>query len=295
MQDPLALLSRLLQTALNLTIDLARDNHLPRLLSAFGQFPPADRRALLAKLESEVHARQRSMELGDGQIGRPHPLASLYVRIYENDRPVPGVTRDTMLRSTIQSTALMTGFPEKTRADVEDGLLTQLSGLARTDAQALALPTECWRSPRLVERAGPRSESDPRARRHPGRRGRCARHSAQYRDRDRRSARQGATSSAWSPCSVHAAGSSHRCIIGDAEAASSAWQPLVALCARPNPSPILRARTSGRVGVRYLQARRATSVGVGSRARCRRGRGRLEPETIDTGAAWLRTRTYRPG
>jgi hypothetical protein len=137
-QDPLALLSRLLQTALNLTIDLARDNHLPRLLAAFGQFPPADRRALLAKLETEVHARQRSMELGDGQIGRPHPLGSLYVRIYENDRPAPGVTRDTMLRSTIQSTALMTDFPEKTRIEVEDGLLAQLGGLARPDAQALA-------------------------------------------------------------------------------------------------------------------------------------------------------------
>jgi hypothetical protein len=137
-QDPLALLSRLLQTALDLTVDLARDVHLPRLLAAFGRFPAADRRALLAKLESEVHARQRSMELGDGQVGPPHPLGSLYVRVYENDRPLPCVTRDTMLRSTIQSTALMIGFPERTRAEVEDSLLNQLSGLARPDAQALA-------------------------------------------------------------------------------------------------------------------------------------------------------------
>jgi len=137
-QDPLALLSRLLQTALNLTIDLARDSHLPRLLAAFGRFPAADRRAVLAKLESEVHARQRSMELGDGQVGPPHPLGSLYVRIYENDRPLPGVTRDTLLRSTIHSSALMRGFAEKTRVEVEDGLLAQLGGLARADAQALA-------------------------------------------------------------------------------------------------------------------------------------------------------------
>src|SRR4030095_5036191 len=112
-QDPLALLSRLLRTALDLTADLARDSHLPRLLAAFARFPATDRRALIEKLESEVHARQRSLELGDGQVGPPHPLASLYIRVYENDRPLPEVTRDTMLRSTIQSTALMTRFPER--------------------------------------------------------------------------------------------------------------------------------------------------------------------------------------
>jgi hypothetical protein len=131
------LLSRLLRTALDLTADLARDSHLPRLLAAFARFPATDRRALIEKLESEVHKRQRSLELGDGQVGPPHPLASLYIRVYENDRPLPEVTRDTMLRSTIPSTALMTGFPERTRAEVEDLLLTQLGGLAGPDAQAL--------------------------------------------------------------------------------------------------------------------------------------------------------------
>ncbi len=137
-QDPFALLARLLRTALDLTADLARDSHLPRLLGAFARFPAADRPALIEKLESEVHARQRSMELGDGVVGPPHPLGSLYVRIYENDRPLPRVTRDTMLRSTIQSTALMTGFPESTRQEVEGAMLAQLRGLERSDGAALA-------------------------------------------------------------------------------------------------------------------------------------------------------------
>lgn len=137
-QDPLAVLSRLLQTALDLTADLARDSHLPRLLAAFARFPATDRRPLIEKLENEVHARQRSMELGDGLVGPPHPLGSLYVRVYENDRPLPAVTRDTMLRSTIQSTALMKGFPEPARGEVEGALLAQLKGLGRADADALA-------------------------------------------------------------------------------------------------------------------------------------------------------------
>jgi hypothetical protein len=137
-QDPLAALSMLLQAALDLTVDLARDSHLPRLLNAFARLPPADRKPLLEKLESEVHARQRSMEIGDGVVGPPQPLGSLYVRVYENDRPLPGLTRDTMLRSTMQSTALMTEFPEAVRAEVEGVLLAQLAGLAREDAKALA-------------------------------------------------------------------------------------------------------------------------------------------------------------
>jgi hypothetical protein len=137
-QDPLAMLSRLLRTALDLTAELARDSHLPRLLAAFTGFPAADRRALIERLEGEVHARQRSMELGDGVVGPPHPLGSLYVRVYENDRPLPGLTRDTMLRSTIQSTALMTGFPEAVRVEVEGALLAQLKGLDRADVEALA-------------------------------------------------------------------------------------------------------------------------------------------------------------
>jgi hypothetical protein len=137
-QDPLGALSILLQAAVDLTADLARDNQLLRLLSAFARFPPAERRPFIEKLESEVHARQRSMEIDDGIVGPPQPLASLYVRVYENDRPLPGLTRDTMLRSTVQSTALMTGFATAVRAEVEDVILAQLAELPRADAEALA-------------------------------------------------------------------------------------------------------------------------------------------------------------
>ncbi len=137
-QGTFGALSDLLRTAIELTADLARDHQLPRLLEAFGRFPSADRKALIEKLESEVHARQRSMETGDGKVGPPNPLGSLYVRVYENGRPPPAVTRDTMLRSTIQSTALMLGFPKAVRIEVEDALLGALAGLDAADAEALA-------------------------------------------------------------------------------------------------------------------------------------------------------------
>jgi hypothetical protein len=137
-QDPLATLSALLRTALDLTADLLWDPELLRLLEAFARFPAADRKPLLEKLETEVQARQRSMETGDGVVGAPNPLASLYVRIYENDRPVPGVTRDTLLRSAIQSTALMQGFPEPVRLQVEEALLAGMATLGSADADALA-------------------------------------------------------------------------------------------------------------------------------------------------------------
>jgi len=136
--DPLQTLAALVRTALDLASCLAADVHLPRLLRVFARFPAADRRPLLAKLESEVRARQRSVELGDGRIGPPNPLASLYVRIYENERPLPVVTRDTLLRSTIHTTALMAGFPEAVRAEVERALLAGLQALQPEDAEALA-------------------------------------------------------------------------------------------------------------------------------------------------------------
>src|SRR5262245_47442619 len=100
-RDALGTLATLLGTALDLTSHLARDAHLPRLLEAFARFPRADRRALVEKLETEVHARQRSMEMGDGLVGPPNQHATLYVRVYENDRPLPRVSRDTLIRSVI--------------------------------------------------------------------------------------------------------------------------------------------------------------------------------------------------
>jgi hypothetical protein len=136
--DPLVALSTLLRAALDLTVDLARDHHLPRLLKVFARLPAADRGPLVAKLESEVAARQRSMETGDGLVGPPNPLASLYVRIYENGRPLPGVSRDTMLRSTIQAAALMGAFTAARRCEVEEAMLAGMSALEPADAQALA-------------------------------------------------------------------------------------------------------------------------------------------------------------
>jgi hypothetical protein len=137
-QDTLATLSALLRTALDVTADIIGDDHLPRLLGAFARLPNADREPLLAKLESEVQARQRSVETGDGVVGPPNPLSSLYVRVYENERPAPKVTRDSLLRSAIQSTVQLRHFPEPVRNELEDALLTGMSALEPADAQALA-------------------------------------------------------------------------------------------------------------------------------------------------------------
>jgi len=137
-EDPLTTLSALLRTALDCAGDLISDTHLPRLLSAFASMRAADRKALLEKLESEVYARQRSMETGDGIVGPPNPLSSLYVRLYENDRPLPDVTRDSLLRSAIQSTAHMRSFPDSVRGEVEDALFAGMASLEPADAQALA-------------------------------------------------------------------------------------------------------------------------------------------------------------
>ena len=137
-QDPLATLSALLRTALDFTADLAGDAHLPRLFGAFARLPAADRKPLLEKLECEVQARQRSAETGDGVVGPPNPLSSLYVRLYENDRPVPAVTRDSLLRSAIQSTAQMLEFPQTVRIEVEHALFAGMATLGADDAEALA-------------------------------------------------------------------------------------------------------------------------------------------------------------
>jgi len=137
-QDPLATLSALLRTALDVTADLIGDDHLPRLLGAFASLPTADRKSLLTKLEGEVQDRQRSVETGDGVVGPPNPLSSLYVRVYGNEGPVPAVTRDSLLRSAMQATANMLAFPESVRDEVEDALLAGMVTLEPADAQALA-------------------------------------------------------------------------------------------------------------------------------------------------------------
>src|SRR5262245_47642813 len=136
-EDPVRTVTALLRSAIELTADIARDAHLPRLLTAFARLPPPDRKPLYEKLRSEVQARLRSMELGDGAVGPPNPLASLYVRIYENERPLPRATRDTLLRSAIQSIALMCTFPDTVRREVEEALLSGIEGLEPADADAL--------------------------------------------------------------------------------------------------------------------------------------------------------------
>jgi hypothetical protein len=136
--DPFDTLVALVRTALELTSGLVADAHLQRLLRVFERFPAVDRRPLLAELEGEVRARQRSVEVGDGHVGPPNPLASLYVRIYENDRPLPMPNRDTLLRSTIQTTALMASFSDAVRTEIVQALLAGVEALDAEDAEALA-------------------------------------------------------------------------------------------------------------------------------------------------------------
>ena len=136
--DPFDTLVALVRTALELTSGLVADAHLQRLLRVFERFPAVDRRPLLAKLEGEVRARQRSVEVGDGRVGPPNPLASLYVRVYENDRPLPMPNRDTLLRSTIQTTALMASFSDAVRTEIVQALLAGVEALDAEDAAALA-------------------------------------------------------------------------------------------------------------------------------------------------------------
>jgi hypothetical protein len=136
--DPFDTLVALVRTALELTSGLVADSHLPRLLRVFERLPAVDRRPLLAKLEGEVRARQRSVEVGDGRVGPPNPLASLYVRVYENGRPLPTPNRDTLLRSTIRTTALMASFSEAVRTEIARALLAGVEALAAEDAEALA-------------------------------------------------------------------------------------------------------------------------------------------------------------
>lgn len=137
-QDALAKLAAALQQAVDLASSLDHDGHLDRLLAAFDRFPASDRRPLLEKLEQEAEARQRSLEVGDGQVGPPNPDASLYIRVYENDRPLPPVTRDTMLRSTMQALAVVATFPAQHRATFEETLLAGMMALDPGDAAALA-------------------------------------------------------------------------------------------------------------------------------------------------------------
>jgi hypothetical protein len=123
--------------AAGLVRDLSGDRFLPRLLRVFMQLPPHDRGPVRGILEREVAAREASVVAGDGVVGPPNGLGTIYMRIFENDFETPRVTRDDMVRSTFEATALMTDFPAPLAEETERALLAALEAL--TDAEAAAL------------------------------------------------------------------------------------------------------------------------------------------------------------
>jgi hypothetical protein len=126
-----------LGAAADIVRELSADRHLPRLLRVFLQLPPPDRAPVLGILEREVAARQASVAAGDGIVGPPNGLGTIYMRIFENDFETPRVTRDDMVRSTFEATALMTNFPAPLAEETETALFVALDAL--TDAEAAAL------------------------------------------------------------------------------------------------------------------------------------------------------------
>lgn len=131
-------LAGVLEAAAAIVRQLSADRHLPRLLQVFMALPRADRASVLAILEREVAEREASVAAGDGLVGPPDALSSLYVRLFDTERDTPGVTRDEMLRSTIEATALMTGFPPPLAQEMETALLVALDRLGDDEAAALA-------------------------------------------------------------------------------------------------------------------------------------------------------------
>jgi hypothetical protein len=135
--DPFAALAALLRAAQDLAAALARDRSLERLLAAVARLPIADRSGVIDKLERGVAARQRSLETGDGVVGPPNPLASLYIGVYEN-RETRAATRDSALRATMQSLASMLAYPGSAREQIETGLFAQLAALDPDDRRLAA-------------------------------------------------------------------------------------------------------------------------------------------------------------
>lgn len=117
---------------------LAADPYLPRLLRVFMTLPPHDRAPVLGILEREVAAREASVAAGDGVVGSPNGLGTIYMRIFENDFETPRVTRDDMVRSTFEATALMTDFPAPLAQETETALFVALDALTDAEAEALA-------------------------------------------------------------------------------------------------------------------------------------------------------------
>lgn len=135
--NPLDTLGTLIDAANGVLADLSAHSYLPRLLQLFRRLPAQDRDAILAVLEREVEARRLSVEAADGRIGEPNPLASLYVRVFDSERPLPVVSREEMVQSTIQATALMATFPDPLLHEMESALGEAVALLSHDEAAAL--------------------------------------------------------------------------------------------------------------------------------------------------------------
>jgi hypothetical protein len=135
--NPLDTLATLLDAATGVLADLSVQAYLPRLLQFFRRLPPQDREPVLAVLEREIEARRLSVEAADGRVGEPNPLASLYVRVIDSERPLPVVSRDEMVRSTIKATALMATFPDVLLREMEAAMSEAVDLLTPQEAAAL--------------------------------------------------------------------------------------------------------------------------------------------------------------
>ncbi len=135
--NPLDTLATLLDAATGVLEDLSVQAYLPRLLQFFRRLPPQDREPLLAVLEREIEARRLSVEAADGRVGEPNPLASLYVRVIDSERPLPVVSRDEMVWSTIKATALMATFPDVLLREMEVAMSEAVDLLTPEEAAAL--------------------------------------------------------------------------------------------------------------------------------------------------------------
>jgi hypothetical protein len=131
-------LGSIVGTAASIARELSANVGLQRLLRVFLQLPRADRAPLLGILEREVAARRASVEAGDGIVGSPNPIGTIYMRIFENDAAHPRVTRDDMVRSTVEAVALMSAFPEVLFRETEAAVIVGIDALTDAEADALA-------------------------------------------------------------------------------------------------------------------------------------------------------------
>lgn len=135
--NPLDTLGTLIDAASGVLADFASQTYLPRLLQFFHRLPVQDREPVLSVLEREVEARRLSVEAADGRVGEPNPVATMYVRVIDFERPLPVVSRDEMVQSTIQASALMASFPEPLLHEMESALAAAIDLLTPEEAAAL--------------------------------------------------------------------------------------------------------------------------------------------------------------